>query len=118
MLGQEDLHVDADLGDQVLGAVPLNSPGIEQSRSIAASKGAICSPIASVGASICSVEEVQVGEDRPDQQRVQLVETPFEGSSPGIFLCIRAIAGSGSVVPGTSVSSIARRRADSRRPED
>jgi hypothetical protein len=70
--------VTVPISVMIAWAVRLSTPGIERSSSTAGAKGRSCSPLASERRSICSSRKSEVGEDRADQQRVQVVEAALE----------------------------------------
>ncbi|MCA1680322.1 MAG: hypothetical protein LC777_15905, partial [Actinobacteria bacterium] len=74
----EDAHVGADLGDDDFGGAPLNARDAAQQLNGRIERGdAILDRVREPVDLL--IEEVQVREDRPDQQRVQVVEAAFEG---------------------------------------
>ena len=70
-------HVGADLGDDHLGGAPLNAGDGAQQFNGRLERGDAL--LDRVGEPLdLLVQEVQVGEDRADQQRVQVVEAAFQ----------------------------------------
>jgi hypothetical protein len=110
--------VRADLGDDDLGAAALHAGDAAQQSDRRLERGdalldRVREPLDRL------VQEVQVGEDRADQQRVQVAKAPLERfTQRGHLLPQPALANStrslGSVLPARSASSIARPQAPSR----
>ena len=78
---REDGHVGADLGDQDFGGAPLNAGDRAQKLNGRPERGDALldrfgEPVERV--SDLLIEEVEVREDRADQQRVQAVEATFQ----------------------------------------
>ena len=74
----EDAHVRADLGDDHFGGAPLNTRDAAQQLNGRVERGdalldRVRQPVDLL------IEEVQVREDRADQQRVQIVEAALQG---------------------------------------
>ena len=75
--GREDGHVGADLGDDHLGAAPLNPGDRAEQLNGRGERGDLL--LDRVGEPVdLLVEEVDVGEDRPDPERVQVIEAALE----------------------------------------
>ncbi len=75
--GGEDAHVGADLGEDVLRAAPPDAGDRAQELNRGPERGEAL--LDRVGEPVdLLVEEVEVGEDRSDQQRVQLIEAALE----------------------------------------
>jgi hypothetical protein len=114
--GREDTHVDADLGDDHLGGAGLDAWDRAQKLNRWGERGEL--RLDRLGEPLdLLVEEVEVGEDRPDQQGVQRVEAALERLfERRIFLRslprASSASSSGSVVPWQSASSIARPPSD------
>src|SRR5262249_46687378 len=110
--GWKDAHIDADLGDDVLGRTLLDA-GLVQRSSIAAAKGASCSSIAAEMRWICSSRKSICARMAPIKSACRGSNRPSRASrSAGILARIlpfaRSARISGSVVPAISASSIAR----------
>ena len=76
-LAREAGHVGADLGDDVLGAAPLDSRDRAEELNGPFERGDLCSDHLGEPLDLL-VEEVEVGEDRTDQQRMQLIEAALK----------------------------------------
>ena len=75
--GREDPHVGADLGDQDFGGAPLNAGDAAQQLNGRPERGdalldRVREPVDLL------IQEIQVREDRADQQRVQVVEAALQ----------------------------------------
>ena len=109
---REDAHVGADLGDDAFGAAPLNAGDRAEQLNGRGERADLLLDRLREPVDLL-VEEVDVGEDRPDPGRVQPVEAALERLlERGQLLAQAALANSastcGSVVPAISASSIAR----------
>ena len=75
----EHAHVRADLGDQDFGGAPLNAGDRAQQLNGPLERGdAFLDRLGELVDLL--IQEVQVGQDRSDQQRVQIAETALQGS--------------------------------------
>jgi hypothetical protein len=75
--GREDAHVGTDLGDDDLCGAPLNAGDAAQQLNGCRERGDAFLDRVGEPVDLC-IEEVQVGEDRADQQRVQVVEATLQ----------------------------------------
>ena len=70
-------HVDADLGDDHLGGAPLHAGDRAQQLNGLLERGDLLSDRLGQAGDLL-IEEVQVGEDRADPDRVQVIEAALE----------------------------------------
>ncbi len=101
--GREDRHVGADLGDDHLGGARLDARDRAQELNGWGERGKL--RLDRLGEPLdLFVEEVEVGENRSDQQRVQRVEASLERLAqrrdlPASLPRASSASTSGSVVP-------------------
>ena len=113
--GREDAHVGADLGDDHLGCAPLNAGDRAEQLNGRRERGDLLLDRVREPVDLL-VEEVDVGEDRADPQRVQLIEAALERLLERRELRAQpALAPGRRAPPGRSCRARARRASTDRR---